>query len=353
MLDEEDNDMIAGPHTPYYGLWQNGQPLEALQYNGDRTVRAQWPIYDTKSLAILSIRLDGIPLCGDTSTIVHNYLAPYYREQPILFQELTYDLNEGMKVYEHAIRKIIMQIEKFAPGKIIIFLTTHVTPEEGLIHIARDGAAAADAEEVLPHLIPANLQKLVKGADTSLLFLLTCGALNSTTARDIVAKFVQNAGFKNAFGFTIARFLPAAATTFLQETAMAFCLTSHAKKFSHILATHYELGIHTDVIAYFGDGTVYRYSWSHPANRPYGHPVRQQCSDCSALSSWKVKVYTSSSVTLRCAGCEKTRVFQAPKGFMRIDNKPWDGRDRSVQGVWYGEWLIAHNTTRTTPPCFT
>jgi hypothetical protein len=53
-----------------------------------------------------------MPLCGDTSTIVHNYLAPYYREQPILFQELTYDLNEGMKVYEHAIRKIIMQIEK-------------------------------------------------------------------------------------------------------------------------------------------------------------------------------------------------------------------------------------------------
>ncbi|KAJ6448240.1 hypothetical protein C8R47DRAFT_1231120 [Mycena vitilis] len=361
--------MRAGRTVPYHGLWKRNKPLPPLVYTGSQTLRAQWPLFDTERLAIFSIRLDGTT--GDFAHVLQHHLAPYYREEPIWFEEIEYHIGDDTRgaafrtkhnlALNRMSKYVVLALSpspfidnhlcrRYKPTKVVIFLTTHVEPAYGCIHLCADSSGADDANQVLPILIPEKLQTLVRNAKTSLLVLLACGELNRPPARDQVSVFVQTAGFQNAIGFTISRFIPTAAHTFLQDTVMSFFIQGHVKKFPQILASHYELGIHTDVIVYFQNASVYRYAWTHPHLRPYGHPAPHQCPQCKALASFEVRTHTASEVVLACKACDDnacddngyptpwTAVF--PCGALkRIDNKLWKN-ERAVEGVCYGQWLV-------------
>ncbi|KAJ7607035.1 hypothetical protein DFH06DRAFT_1347701 [Mycena polygramma] len=364
----------AGKNVPYHGLWKKNKPLPPLVYTGSQTLRAQWPLFDTERLAIFSIRLDGTT--GDFAHVLQHHLAPYYREEPIWFEEIEYHIGDDTRgaAFRTKHNLALNRMSKYAvlamspspfidnhlrrrykPTKVIVFLTTHVEPAFGCIHLCADSSGAADAKQVLPILIPEKLQTLVRNAKTSLLVLLACGELNRPPARDEVSVFVQSAGFQHAIGFTISRFIPTAAHTFLQDTVMSFFIQGHVKKFPQILASHYELGIHTDVIVYFQNASVYRYAWTHPHLRPYGHPAPHQCPQCKALASFEVRTHTASEVALACKACDDngcptpwTALF--PCGTLkRIDDKPWKKNERAVEGVWYGQWLVWREGLRPRP----
>ncbi|KAJ7043793.1 hypothetical protein C8F04DRAFT_1070426 [Mycena alexandri] len=343
----------AGVGVPYRGFFRDGKPLAPLRYKVPQTLRAQWPLSDTTRLVVLSLRLDGTPLLGDAATLIAHHFAPYYQDAMFLFESLNFDLDTKVTKYDNAVDKLAGRLESYAPVKIMVVLTDHSTPDEGCLHISQGGAASADAGDVLPRLIPARLQQVVRQARTSLLVLQVCSALNTGPARQEVADFVAIAGFQHAIGFTTPRFLPAAAHTFLQDVAHHFFITGHAKKFQHILATHYELGMHTDIIMYFPTREIYRYCWTHPIHRPHGHRPPPQCPMCLTLTPFDVELHTEKQIVLKCSACQKNGIaaprqftFDAPLKFQRIDEKPWVGgkKAKMVQGVWYGEWLC---TTRT------
>jgi hypothetical protein len=63
-------------------------------------------------MAIISLRLHGIPLLGDPAALVHNHIASYYAGKPILFEELTYDLNQGIHEYDRAIAKLASRVNE-------------------------------------------------------------------------------------------------------------------------------------------------------------------------------------------------------------------------------------------------
>ncbi|KAJ7024750.1 hypothetical protein C8F04DRAFT_1130934, partial [Mycena alexandri] len=274
----------AGVGVPYRGR----QTLAPLRYKVPQTLRAQWPLSDTTRL-VLSLRRN------------------------VLIRSLNFDLDTNVTEYDDAVDKLAGRLESYAPVKIMV----------GCLHISQGGAASADAGDVLPRLIPARLQQVVRQARTSLLVLQVCGALNTGRTH------AKNAGFQHAIGFTTPRFLPAAAHTFLQD-------------FHHILATHYELGMHTDIIMYFPTREIYRYCWTHPIHRPHGHRPPPQCPMCFTLTPFDVELHTEKQIVLKCTAF----TFDAPPKFQRIDEKPWVGgkKAKMVQGVWYGEWLC---TTRT------
>ncbi|KAJ6504312.1 hypothetical protein C8R47DRAFT_1067236 [Mycena vitilis] len=336
----------AGKNVPYHGLWKKNKPLPPLVYTGYQTLRAQWPLFDTERLAIFSIRLDGTT--GDFAHVLQHHLAPYYREEPIWFEEIEYHIGDDTRgaAFRTKHNLALNRMSKYKPTKVIVFLTTHVEPAFGCIHLCADSSGAADAKQVLPILIPEKLQTLIRNAKTSLLVLLACGELNRPPARDDVSVFVQTAGFQHAIGFTISRFIPTAAHTFLQDTVMSFFVQGHVKKFHQILASHYELGIHTDVIVYFQNASVYRYAWTHPHLRPYGHPAPHQCPQCKALSSFEVRTHTATEIALACKACDDNgcptpweAVFRCGS-LKRIDDKPWKKNERAVEGIWYGQWLV-------------
>ncbi|KAJ7025277.1 hypothetical protein C8F04DRAFT_1269404 [Mycena alexandri] len=339
----------AGPHVPYRGVFKAGKPLAPLQYKGPQTLRGRWPLSDTTRLVVLSLRLDGTPLYGDAAALVANHLLPYYCDAPFCFETLTFDLNDGIFAYDAAVDVLADRLTAYDPDKIIVFLTDHSTPDEGNLHMSKGGTASNEANIILPRLMPPKLQQVVRQARISLLVLQVCGALNVGPARDQVAQFVSVAGFQHAIGFTAPHFLPAAANTFLQDIAHHFLVTGHAKKFHHILATHYELGMHTDVVMYFPTREIHRYCWTHPIHRPYGHRPPLQCRACHALSCFELSVYTEREIVLKCAACKENGVkkplevaFEAPQHLQRIDGKKWVGgkKDNALEGVWYGQWLL-------------
>ncbi|KAJ7490889.1 hypothetical protein FB451DRAFT_1389644 [Mycena latifolia] len=340
----------AGEDVPYQGLFYGGKPTGTLKYTGVQTMRGRWPVCDTRPIAIISVRLNGERLMGDPAMLVGNHLATYYKDRPFLFDTITYDLVAGLDAYDCAIRALTQRIKEHGAQKIIVFLTTHATPEEGLIHTAKGGAAALDPHDVLPRLLPSGLQQLIRAAPISLLVLQGCGALNSGQARTEVMDFVENAGFHQAIGFTAVKYLPTAANTFLQDVLHALCITRHAKKFAQILHTHYELGIHSNVIVYLPTPRrIYRFCWTHPMVRPYSHPVRPQCAKCHHLKPFRIDAprHTADRLVLVCKGCKHEEVYD--RGNLAILGGVWDKKFKGVEGVWYGEWQEGSSASESAP----
>jgi hypothetical protein len=95
------------------GLFMNGKvSMDRLEYTGVQTLRGYWPVIDTAPMAIISLRLNGIPLLGDPAALVHHHLAPYYIVAPLLFEELEYDLNVAHEEYDRGITAIASRIRK-------------------------------------------------------------------------------------------------------------------------------------------------------------------------------------------------------------------------------------------------
>jgi hypothetical protein len=95
------------------GLFMDGKvSMDRLEYTGVQTLRGYWPVIDTAPMAIISLRLDGIPLLGDPAALVHHHLAPYYAEAPLLFEELEYDLKVGFNDYDRGITAIASRVRK-------------------------------------------------------------------------------------------------------------------------------------------------------------------------------------------------------------------------------------------------
>ena len=146
-------------------------------------------------------------------------------------------------------------------------------------------------------------------------------------------------------GFTVQRFLPSAANTFLQDLVLASFVKENAMRLQHLLAAHYELGILSDVIIYLPGTRVYRYCWTHPVRRPYGHPIRPQCprSECRALEGFEIPAngHTVDEIVLACKTCREN-IGKYKRGNLRLLDGQWEKNKHRVEGFWYGEWLTAN-----------
>ncbi|KAJ6593044.1 hypothetical protein B0H19DRAFT_1245852 [Mycena capillaripes] len=166
-----------------------------------------------------------MPLLGDAANLVFNPFAPYYPDSPeqLRLEDVSYNINGGANIRTFARQMDRLSNQLVCAANILIFITIHVTPHDGLTALRLPGRPYL-LLQVLPVLIPPKLQELVGSAHCSLLIFQTCGALHAGDAHAQVASFVQT-HFQQALGFTAERFLPAAANTFLQDTVMSFIIT--------------------------------------------------------------------------------------------------------------------------------
>lgn len=75
-------------------------------YRGVQTQRALWPALKPGRLAIVSIRLEGMPLLGDPVTTVLSHLAPYYVHDPFLFETHSYNLDTRIEEHDAAVETL-------------------------------------------------------------------------------------------------------------------------------------------------------------------------------------------------------------------------------------------------------
>ncbi|KAJ6486643.1 hypothetical protein C8R45DRAFT_1097931 [Mycena sanguinolenta] len=209
---------------PYQGFWKRGQPLGV-------------PIIDTARNAVISICLEDVDPIGNASHVVYSHLRPYYSESPqqLKLCEVPFNLLDTKKrnAFHKKIQAIAADLEqhvwficrrelfltsqlfRFKPETVLIFVTTHSTPNTGDLWLDPQGRAVSPVHQVLPILIPARLQAVIQGATGSMLTLLACGGLNCSDVRGEVSAFIKKAKIQYTLGFTVEHFLLAAANTVL------------------------------------------------------------------------------------------------------------------------------------------
>ncbi|KAJ7128173.1 hypothetical protein C8R43DRAFT_1134462 [Mycena crocata] len=340
------------------GPFLNGAPMGLIKYKGEQQQRGLWAVIDCPPLAVISIRLAGMTLEADPVNAILTRLHPFYAQHPLLFIDLSYNLDAELDEYDEAIEAATAKISKCCtnPVKVVVIITGHTVPDTGLIHTAPGGASASNASDVLPRLIPQELQAVIKNAKTSLLVLLACGALHSGDAREEISKFVQGSGFTNTIGFGVGKFLPGTGATFLQETVLSLFVNPGAQKFSHLLANHGALGQHTDIILYQaakeGGETyalVYEYSWTHPIRKPFGQIPPAQCPNCGRIKAWELLEFTEDLIRQGCKYCKEVAEYE--RSACRLLKGSWKQQfnKRGTEGAWVGRWLRGRLATAPPP----
>ncbi|KAJ7150582.1 hypothetical protein C8R43DRAFT_951543 [Mycena crocata] len=346
----------ATKEVPYQGPFLNGAPMGLIKYKGEQQQRGLWAVIDCPPLAVISIRLAGMTLEADPVNAILTRLHPFYAQHPLLFIDLSYNLDAELDEYDEAIEAATAKISKYNPVKVVVIITGHTVPDTGLIHTAPGGASASNASDVLPRLIPQELQAVIKNAKTSLLVLLACGALHSGDAREEISKFVQGSGFTNTIGFGVGKFLPGTGATFLQETVLSLFVNPGAQKFSHLLANHGALGQHTDIILYQaakeGGETyalVYEYSWTHPIRKPFGQIPPAQCPNCGRIKAWELLEFTEDLIRQGCKYCKEVAEYE--RSACRLLKGSWKQQfnKRGTEGAWVGRWLRGRLATAPPP----
>jgi hypothetical protein len=152
-------------HTDYGDYQGLSNCEQGLSFNGLASTRSSFPEMNQTPLVILSLRLKGIRFVGHPVNMVYHQIAPFYPQEGSSLFDLEFDFGDenGLKAYENNLSNILPSLQGYVfvlPAKMpffdflhrfqrfIVFLSTHSTPDEGLLWFAGDGSGAATVEDV-------------------------------------------------------------------------------------------------------------------------------------------------------------------------------------------------------------
>ncbi|KAF8228434.1 hypothetical protein L208DRAFT_1379353 [Tricholoma matsutake] len=218
---------------------------------------------------------------GDPSFLIYNAIKPFYPSGTLqaTYISLVYNIPDndggaGLHQYNESIDQVITKFSGcFSYTQFIVFLTTHSTPDSGLLWNVPGGKGAV--------------------------------AVQQLDSRRQISEFAQNC-FAAIWGFTSFDLRPNLTGLFLQSLILAFCPALLEKLFQESV----ELGAHSGVVIYLGQGGVYEYFWAHPAARPLSVILLLNCSLCGHLDSWAIPklaiLALPMMVEIPCAKCSNT-----------------------------------------------
>jgi hypothetical protein len=140
-----------------------------LFLRGKASSRSMLPMLHPVPLAVVSIRLEGLDHEGDPSFLVYNAIKPFYPQgtRPAVFINLVYNIPDdddgaGLGRYSLDLDEAITKLSKYAALELIcfpidshfsyrrfvVFLTTHSTPNSGLLWNVPGGKGAVAVEQV-------------------------------------------------------------------------------------------------------------------------------------------------------------------------------------------------------------
>lgn len=142
--------------------------------------------------------------------------------------------------------------------------------------------------------------------------------------------------FDRIFAFTQSNFQP----SFTHEFVMTISLNHflfRRKSLQQVLLNNQSLGAHTNIVE-ITKNVFTTFKWTHPAIRPMGHSITNQCPDCKRLKSRKPKVSKDlTSVTLKCDGCKKVQTFYLENNWCWVRGHILGRNDQ-------GAWLVHKET---------
>ena len=129
------------------------QPLVIL---GQQGCRSSILNFNASPIAILSLRLVGIPQEGDVGYTAYLHILPYYPNALFVGLEFSLSDSEGVEEYHAQIDHAVQRLQKYGQSfgyvdlqilitprydRFLVFITTHSTPDKGMLWFGHEHAA--------------------------------------------------------------------------------------------------------------------------------------------------------------------------------------------------------------------
>ncbi|KAF8950171.1 hypothetical protein BDZ97DRAFT_1934474 [Flammula alnicola] len=306
------------------------------KFIGVASTRELWPSVSAESVAVMSIRLQGIsPMLNPAFTVythLHQYLLGnvFYTDLDFFFDPEDPEIGTS---YRRRLTELLDELEtgRFKSCKrFLVFFTDHSSPDTGDLHIVPDNQGASTVKELFGIIFQDRFPAILGRSTDSVMVLLSCGGIvGQPESLSHLKEFSQSGLFSKIIAFSQTNFQIAFSTKFLMDYALNFFVFGKDNLLAS-LNDQQVLGAHSDVIL-IEKSAVRRLIWAHHGSRPFGKSPPLQCPSCSCLSHWSPTV-EEKTITLVCRVCQHSIPFYLPDDLTWV-KKPVKGDER-------GGWLV-------------
>ncbi|KAJ3964423.1 hypothetical protein EV361DRAFT_955958 [Lentinula raphanica] len=259
-------------------------------------------------MAIISIALEGMATEPFSMTLIE--VQSYYLTTPIpcIHASLAFDLSGGKREqYDTDFAKLFALLKEYNIKRIVVFLTTHSTPD-GDLHFIPNMGGAAPTSDVLDTLFPAEFQAFIRPSRVdSTLFVLSCGGVY--LRKDSYDSFTELARahiFERIIAFPARDLQPLQTARWCQDFVRRILLQHESIQFAlkPICDANPSVGAHTNIIIWHWSPThpisldqqqmlvTQKIIWCHSFLAPYGMRITEaQCPHCCCLRTSNTTFY--------------------------------------------------------------
>ncbi|KAJ3761636.1 hypothetical protein EV360DRAFT_80065 [Lentinula raphanica] len=294
--------------VPYEGFFQRDQPETSISnmLYAVHSVRQGFGTLELLPIATIAITLEGMAHEPFDATVVE--LDSYYRASsvPFLKYSISFDLSSKatLGAYIHEIDSLVKALELHSIKRVIMFITTHSTPDTGLLHFRPNNQGAESVQQVLKILIQAELARYLQSPDVhASLFMLACGgAFMHQGDFDTFTDLVTVRTFRSITAFPAQDLQPLEAARWCQDFVRRVLIQKQSveRALKWICNSNGSLGPHSNVLIWYRSPIhsqslhelsnqkpiIKRVVWYHHKLAPCGIRITDTwCSTCHCLGN--------------------------------------------------------------------
>ncbi|KAJ3835719.1 hypothetical protein F5878DRAFT_663607 [Lentinula raphanica] len=212
-------------------------------------------------MAIVSIALEGMATEPFSMTLIE--VEGYYLTTPIpcVHASLTFNLSDGKRQqYDTDFMKMFALLKQHNVKRVVIFLTTHSTPE-GDLHFIPNMGGSAPVPEILDAIFPAEFRTFLQPISVdSTLFMLSCGGVYmQKESFDYFTDLARGHIFDRIVAFPARDLQPLQTARWCQDFVRRILLQHESIKYSmkSICDANPTVGPHTSIL-------IWHHSPTHP-----------------------------------------------------------------------------------------
>ncbi|KAJ3885257.1 hypothetical protein GG344DRAFT_82933 [Lentinula edodes] len=282
-------------------------PLPNMLHAVNSLRRSFFNPLDLPPLAIISLSLKGMAIVPYSTALLR--LQGFYSatDIPLISRSLEFDLGNTSNYEEYlaAIEQLLLDIKTSRVQRVIVFFTTHSTPD-GHLHFSPGGeedGACNETGEVLAGIFTKKFQKVLSSMDSSCFILACGGAYMFEKSFNSIGDFAKRRVFDRIIAFPSKDFQPETAsgwcTLFIQRAVIQ--RESIERVLTGVGADSTMLGSHSHVLvwAYLPSCplsvdeiqtlTILKALWCHGIEAPFGMRITEaMCPTCGVLRKREV-----------------------------------------------------------------
>ncbi|KAJ3738601.1 hypothetical protein DFH05DRAFT_1531236 [Lentinula detonsa] len=261
-------------------------------------------------MAMISIALEGMATEPFSMTLIE--VEGYYlaTPTPCIHASLTFDFSEGKRQkYDTSFANMFAMLKQYNVKRVVVFFTTHSTPD-GDLHFIPNMGGAASTSDLLEALFPAEFRTFLQPSDVdSTLFILSCGGVYvQKQSYDCFTELVRAHTFERIVAFPARDLQPLQTARWCQDFVRRILLQHESIQYAlkSICNANPSVGPHTSIIIWHHFPThpisidvsqtllTQKAIWCSSLLAPYGVRITEaQCPFCRCLRNGKTSFAAS------------------------------------------------------------